>query len=300
MHAPTARYEPAIDLDAIHAIDMHTHVEADGHGHFSLDQELMDASAAYFKSGQLRTPTIDDIAEHYRARNMAAVVFTVDSVTATGHPALSSEEIAAGAARHNDVLIPFGSVDPNTGDLAVERARRLIADHGVRGLKFHPSLQGFRPNDERFYPLYDAMSDLGAIALFHTGQTGIGAGLPGGRGIKLRLSDPMLLDDVAADFPALQIVMAHPGVPWADAAISIATHKANVHMDLSGWLPKYFPQQLVRQLSTVLRSKVLFGSDFPVITPDRWMESFSQLEVKDEAKPQIFKENAARLLGLTG
>ncbi len=232
------RYEPAIDLDAIDAIDMHTHVEADDHGHFSLDQELMDASAAYFKSGQPRTPTIDDIAEHYRARRMAAVVFTVDASTATGHPALSSEEIADGAARHNDVL-------------------------------------------------------------FHTGQTGIGAGLPGGRGIKLRLSDPMLLDDVAADFPELRIVMAHPGVPWADAAISVATHKANVFMDLSGWLPKYFPPQLVRQLSTLLRTKVLFGSDFPVITPDRWMESFAELQVKDDAKPLIYKENAAHLLGLT-
>jgi predicted TIM-barrel fold metal-dependent hydrolase len=144
------------------------------------------------------------------------------------------------------------------------------------------------------------ISELGAVALFHTGQTGIGAGLPGGRGIKLRLSDPMLLDDVAADFPELRIVMAHPGVPWTDAAISVATHKANVFMDLSGWLPKYFPEQLVRQLSTLLRTKVLFGSDFPVITPDRWMESFATLPVKDEVRPLIYKENAVLLLGLTG
>jgi len=109
----------------------------------------------------------------------------------------------------------------------------------------------------------------------------------------------MLLDDVAADFPQLQIIMAHPGVPWTDAAISVATHKANVHMDLSGWLPRYFPPQLVRQISTLLRRKTLFGSDFPVITPDRWMDSFSELQVKDEAKPDILKHNAARLLRLT-
>jgi len=226
------------------------------------------------------------------------VVFTVDAATASGHPALSSEEIAEGAARHNDVLIPFGSVDPLQGDAAVARARRLVADYGVRGIKLHPSLQGFAPNDPAHYPLYDALAELGAVALFHTGQTGIGAGLPGGRGIKLRYSDPMLIDDVAADFPGLSIVMAHPAVPWADAAISIATHKANVSIDLSGWLPKYFPPQLVRQLSTLLRRKALFGSDFPVLTPDRWMESFSRLEVRQEAKPLILKDNAARLLGL--
>ena len=295
----TIRYEPAIDLDAIVAIDVHTHVEADAHGQFSLDQELMNASATYFRADQPRTPTIHDIAEHYRERRMAAVVFTVDSSSATGHPALSSEEIAEGAALHNDVLIPFGSVDPRQGADAVARARRLVTEHGVKGLKLHPSLQGFVPNDETYYPLYAAMEELGAVVLFHTGQTGIGAGLPGGRGIKLRYSDPMLLDDVAADFPALSIVMAHPGVPWTDAAISVATHKANVHMDLSGWLPKYFPPQLVRQLSTLLKRKVLFGSDFPVITPDRWTQSFAELPVTDEAKPLIMKGNAALLLGLT-
>ena len=294
----TTRYEPAVDLDAIVAIDVHTHVEADGHGHFSLDDELMDASAAYFKADQLRTPTLDDIAAHYRERRMAAVVFTVDAETATGHPPLSSEEIAEGAARNNDVLVPFGSVDPRKGAAAVERARLLVAEHGVRGFKLHPSLQAFAPNDPAYYPLYEAFAELGVVALFHTGQTGIGAGLPGGRGIKLRYSDPMLIDDVAADFPDLQIVMAHPSVPWVDAAISIATHKANVHMDLSGWLPKYFPPQLVRQLGTLLRRKVLFGSDFPVITPDRWIASFEELGVREEAHPLIFKENAARLLGL--
>jgi hypothetical protein len=291
------RYEPAIDLDAVVALDVHTHVEADGHGHFSLDQQLMDASATYFKAGQDRTPTIDRIAEHYRERSMAAVVFTVDAETETGHPALSSEEIAAGAARHNDVLIPFGSVDPRRPD-AIERAVHLIDDCGVRGMKFHPSLQGFRPDDPTYYPLYAELSARRVVALFHTGQTGIGAGLPGGRGIKLRLSDPMLLDDVAADFPDLTIVMAHPGVPWSDAAISVATHKANVFMDLSGWLPKYFPPALVRQLATLLRRKVLFGSDYPVLTPDRWMSSFAELGVREEAHLDIFVGNAARVLGL--
>lgn len=135
--------------------------------------------------------------------------------------------------------------------------------------------------------------------MFHTGQTGIGAGLPGGRGIKLRYSNPMLLDDVAADFPDLTVVMAHPSVPWQDEAISIATHKSNVFIDLSGWSPKYFPPQLVRAANTVLKRKVLFGSDFPVITPDRWLEDFAALEIRDEVRPLILKENAAALLGLT-
>jgi uncharacterized protein len=241
---------------------------------------------------------VADVAEHYRARNTAAVIFTVDAPAGTGHPPLSSEEIADQAAEHADILIPFGSVDPHAGKAAVARARRLVTEHGVRGFKFHPSLQAFEPNDVRYYPLYDALQELGVPALFHTGQTGIGAGLPGGRGIKLRYSAPMLLDDVAADFPHLTIVLAHPSVPWQDEAISIATHKANVYIDLSGWSPKYFPPQLVRAANSLLKRKVLFGSDFPVLTPDRWLADFAKLEIKDEVRPLILKDNAVRMLKL--
>ncbi|GFG85581.1 4-hydroxyphenyl-beta-ketoacyl-CoA hydrolase [Mycolicibacter algericus] len=292
-------YTYGIDFDAIAAIDIHTHVEIDGCGHRSMDDELMAASEKYFKSGAERTPTIQAIAEHYRARNMAAVVFTVDAGAATGHAPNSVEEIAEVAAQHNDVLIPFGSVDPWQGRAAVRRARRLVDEFGVKGFKFHPSMQGFEPNDRRFYPLYEALTEAGVPALFHTGQTGIGAGLPGGHGIKLRYSDPMLLDDVAADFPDLTLVLAHPSVPWVDAQISIATHKANVYLDLSGWSPKYFPPQLVRAVNGMLRHKALFGSDFPVIQVDRWRADFADLEMKPEVTPLIFKANALRVLGIT-
>jgi uncharacterized protein len=288
------------DPGPLAAIDVHVHVEADGHGRFSLDDELLAASAAYFKAGHDRTPTVEQIAAFYRERQMAAVVFTVDAATATGHPALSSDEIADRAAGHADVLIPFGSVDPLTGDQAVRRARRLVGEHGVRGFKFHPSLQGFAPNDPAVYPLYEAIEEMGVPAVFHTGQTGIGAGLPGGRGIKLRLSDPMLIDDVAADFPGLTVILAHPSVPWQDAAISIATHKANVYIDLSGWSPKYFPPQLVRAANSLLQDKVLFGTDYPLLTPERWLRDFEALDIKPDVRPKILKGNAVRVLGLDG
>ena len=293
-------HRPALDLAALTAIDMHVHVEQDAHGCFALDNELMDASAAYFKAGQHRAPTLPQIAAHYRERKMAAVVFTVDASTASGHPALSSEDIADEAAAYPDVLIPFGSVDPHRGAAAIAQTRALVTEHGARGFKFHPSLQAFEPNDRTFYPLYEAIQDLGVPVLFHTGQTGIGAGLPGGRGIRLRYSAPMLLDDIAADFPDLTIIMAHPSVPWQDEAISIATHKANVFIDLSGWSPKYLPPQLVRAANSFLRNKVLFGSDYPLLTPERWLSDFHHVDIKPEVVPLILKENAARVLGLTG
>lgn len=292
------RYEFGIDLDAIDAIDMHVHIECSDHGHTSLPQALTDASAKYFKSED-RNPSLDTIAERYREWNMAAVVFTVDATTALKHEPNSIEEIIEGAARNNDVLIPFASVDPLQGAAAVDRATMLVEEYGAKGFKFHPSLQAFDPSDERYYPLYERIQALGVPALFHTGQNGMGAGLPGGYGIKLAYSNPLLLDAVAADFPELQVIMAHPSVPWQDEANSIITHKSNVWIDLSGWSPKYFPESLVRTANTAGRERVLFGTDYPLITPQKWLGAFADAPFKDEVRPGILKNNAARLFGLT-
>jgi predicted TIM-barrel fold metal-dependent hydrolase len=289
-----------IDVAALAAIDVHTHAEVSADGHASLPEELHAASGAYFGvDGRARKPTLPEMAAYYRERRMAAVVFTVDAELATGQPPVPNEEIAEAAAAHPDVLIPFASIDPSRGRAGVRQARRLVTQYGVKGFKFHPSIQAFHPNDPGAYPLYEAIQELGAIALFHTGQTGIGAGLPGGGGIRLKYSNPMLVDDVAADFPHLKIILAHPSFPWQDEALAVATHKPDVYIDLSGWSPKYFPPQLVQYANTLLKDKVLFGSDFPVLTPDRWLEDFGKLPIRDEVRPKILKDNAARLLGLT-
>jgi len=291
-------YEFGLAVDELVAIDTHVHIEVDESGHNALPQVLVDASSKYFKANADRMG-LDSIAELYRDRKIAAVVFTVDAGTRLQHAANSSEEIALGAARNNDVLIPFGSVDPNTGAAAISRATMLVEEYGVKGFKFHPTVQNFNPSSEWLYPLYSEIQRLRVPALFHTGQTGIGAGLPGGFGLKLGLSNPMHLDSIAAEFPELQIIMAHPSVPWQDEAISIATHKANVWIDLSGWSPKYYPESLVRQANSLLQDKVLFGSDYPLIHPDRWLGDFAALPLKDEVRPKILKANALRLLGLS-
>src|SRR5262245_19642930 len=227
----------SIDLDKIVAIDVHTHVELGRHGEDGLEPEWREAAATYF--GEAGTPTAEDLAAYYRERKMVAVVFSVDAETVTGRRAAPNEEIAEVAAANPDVLIPFASVDPGKGRVAVHEARRLIRDHGVRGFKFHPNVQAFFPNDRSVYPLYEVIAEAGLPALFHTGHSGIGSGLPGGGGIRLKYSNPMHVDDVAVDFPELPIVLAHPSFPWQDEAISVALHKQQVYLDLSGWSPKY-------------------------------------------------------------
>jgi uncharacterized protein len=287
-----------MNIESLAAIDIHTHAWKSAL-QAALDEpdEKREAMGRYFRYAPQHT-TVPEMAEYYRKLKMAFVVFTVDSELSTGQKKITNEEIAELAHKNSDVAIPFASIDPHRGKSGVMEARRLIKDFGVKGFKFHPSVQGFFPNDPMAYPLYEAIAEARLPALFHTGQTGVGAGQRGGGGIRLKYSHPMYLDDVAVDFPDMPIILAHPSFPWQEEALSVATHKPQVYIDLSGWSPKYFPPLLVQYANTLLKNKVLFGSDYPLITPERWVEEFDKLPIKPEVKPLIMKENAARLLGL--
>jgi predicted TIM-barrel fold metal-dependent hydrolase len=286
-----------IDVDKLVAIDVHTHAERNaGEPQDPVTGEVLAAAAAYF-GGSPAQPTAQEVADYYRERRMAAVIFNVDDEAGMGRRRLGNAEVIAVAEANPDVLIPFASVDPHKGKLGVREAGELI-ERGVRGFKFHPNTQAFSPDDRAFYPLYETIAEAGLIALFHSGTTGIGAGMPGGGGVKLKYSNPMLVDDVAADFPELDIILAHPSFPWQEEALAVATHKPNVYIDLSGWSPKYFPEILVQYINTRLKDKMLFGSDYPLITPDRWLADFEKLPIRDEVRPLVLKENAARLFGL--
>jgi hypothetical protein len=206
--------------------------------------------------------------------------------------------VATFAAQNSDIVIAFASVDPTRGAKAVSEAKRLIARGGIRGFKLHPPLQQFHANDKIAYPFYEVVAAAKLPVVFHTGHSGIGTGMPGGGGIRLKYGNPMDIDDVAVDFPDMPIILAHPSFPWQDEAISVCLHKPQVYIDLSGWSPKYFPANLIQYANTLLKRKVLFGSDYPLLTPDRWMADFANIGIKDEVRPLILKENAARLLGL--
>jgi uncharacterized protein len=283
-----------IDPASLVAIDVHTHVHSSVHGG-TFDENSPEAAVGeVFGTDALLS--VPELAAFYREREMAAVCFMVDSVHWAGP--VSNEEILELAAAETDVLIPFVSIDPNRGAEGVAMARRLVEEHDVRGFKFHPNLQTFFPDDRMAYPLYEVIAEHRLPAVFHTGQTAVGSGQPGGGGILLKYSNPIHLDQVAADFPEMPIIMAHPSVPWQDEALSIAVHKPQVYIDLSGWSPKYFPPQLVQYANTLLRDKVLFGTDYPALTPERWLADFEKLEIKPEVRPRILKDNAVALLGL--
>lgn len=284
--------------DEVVAIDVHTHVIRSTHTRCGCSG--VDPATEFLKDvfDSNLNQSIDEMIEAYRRRKMAFVTFTIDDAYRSGRtPDVTSEEIAEVAAANSDVVIPFGSVDPHRGADGVRIARRLISDFCVKGFKFHPSQQAFFPNDRSCYPLYEVLAEHKLPALFHTGQTAVGRGLPGGGGIHLQFSNPIYLDDVAADFPDMPIILAHPSFPWQEEAISVALHKPQVYIDLSGWSPKYFPPILIQYMNTLLKEKMLFGSDFPAMTPERWIQDFDKLDIKPEVRPLVMMENAARLLG---
>jgi len=292
-----SKYQPKLNLEQIVALDIHTHASISTRAPRDPCSIIFDeAMSKYFKS--MVPPTISEVAQYYRDRKLAAVIFPVDSEAEMGHWRIANEEVAEMAAEHADVLIPFASIDPAKGKMGAREARRLVQEYGVRGFKFHPSMQGFYPNDRKAYVLYEAIQEARVPALFHTGQTGAGAGARGGLGVRLKFSNPIYLDDVAVDFPDMPIIAAHPSFPWQDEALAVATHKPNVYIDLSGWSPKYFPANLVQYSNTLLRDRVLFGSDYPAITPDRWLTDFEKLPIKPEVRPMILKQNAIKLLQL--
>src|SRR6202165_3785291 len=195
--------EKRIHADTIVAFDVHVHIEHQGQ-----DSATDEAAKKYFgDSGANRSP--EALADYYRSRNMACVVFTVDE-NVTGRPLVSNDRVAEFAARNSDIAIALASINPHRGKAGVDEARRLVASGAVRGLKLHPPLQEFFPNDRVAYPLYEAFAEARLPVLLQTGHSGIAAGMRGAGGIRLKYGRPMPIDDVAADFPDMPIVMAHP------------------------------------------------------------------------------------------
>ena len=280
-----------IDVESLAALDVHVHLESVNDA-----TATDDAAKRYFgDSGASRDPKA--LADYYRSRKMAFVVFAVDE-SLTGRQRVTNDEVVRFAAENADVAIPFASIDPHRGPHGVREAKRLVSQGAVCGLKLHPPVQQFSPSDQLAYPLYEVFAKAELPVVFHTGHSGIGTGMPGGGGVRLKYGNPMPIDDVAVDFPSLLIIMAHPSFPWQDEAISICLHKPNVYIDLSGWSPKYFSPTLIQYANTRLKHKVLFGSDYPFITPDRWLSDFKEIPVRDEVRPLILRDNAVRLLGL--
>ncbi|HET6310903.1 MAG TPA: amidohydrolase family protein [Candidatus Nitrosotalea sp.] len=275
------------------AIDFHVHLPTPEWLDVSM-KGYVEAAETYFRSKVARR-SLDELAEDYQEMDMLAVLLAWDAETATGRPRVPNELVAQACRDHPEAFVGFGSVDPLKGKTAVDELER-IEQLGLKGVKLHPSLQAFAPDDERHWPLYEKCEEIGLVLLFHTGTSGIGAGQPGGQGIRLDYARPIRLDAVAASFPDLQIIAAHFGYPWHLELLAMALHKTNIYIDISGWAPRYIPMEVMRDMKGRLQDQFLFGSDYPFIQPKRCLEELSGLGLPAEVLQKVLVENGRRLL----
>lgn len=281
----------------LEAIDVHTHPQT--------EEFLAALGARREQMGQhfgkeRKAVSFAEQADVYRDHNMAAVLCNSDDETQSGVPAAPNDAIGKAISDHPDVFIGFCGIDPWKGRIAVDEIRRCHEVYGMKGVgELNPTRQRFFANDERFFPIWETCQELGLAVMFHTGFPGAGAGRPGGMGYELEYTKPVpYLDGLAAKFPEMNVIAAHPGWPWHLDNLAACWHKSNYWIDLSGWAPKYLPQEVIHYANSIISDRVLFGTDWPVIGLDRWLSEFEQIDIKPEVRAKIMKENAVRLFGL--
>ena len=280
-----------------YAWDIHTHPPTEGyivgaHGPY------LDELRRHWRD-LIEPRPIEAMVEEYRSLNLRAVISAWDAETTTGLPATTNDEIARIVERFPDMFVGWAHVDPWKGKLAVRELRRAVKELGLRGVgEFHPIMQAFKPSDSRFDELWGTCIEFNIPVSFHTGTTGSGAGMAGGAGFQIYNSHPIYIDELAARFPALTIVACHPSVPWQDDMLAVAVHKKNVVIDLSGWSPRLFSPNLIEHINGTLADKVMFGTDYPWLRPQRWLNAFSKLPIRDDVREKVLRSNAERLYGL--
>ncbi|HUZ74595.1 MAG TPA: amidohydrolase family protein [Stellaceae bacterium] len=279
------------------AIDIHCHPSTAEHtaamGNFLAAFETLVGRKLEAKSEEA-------MANDFRRDDVLAMMIASDAQASTGGGFISNDWVAGLSDRHPDVFLPgWAVVDPWRGKAAVNELERAFTTLGLTGAKWQPILQAFYPHDRRFYPIWDLCQSLGAPVLIHAGTTAIGSGMQGGGGMKLDHARPLPnIDNIAADFPRLTIVMAHPAWPWTEEAIAVLLHKANVFMDISGWRPKYLPAPLKHELSRRLQDKILYGSDYPGWSPGQFLDELEMEGFKPPVIEKLFHKNAMRVLKL--
>lgn len=277
-------------------VDLHCHPNTKEW--LACQRPFADALAKYWNR-PWTAKSEDGVVRDFADAGVEAILVALDLETTAGTPPCSNDFVAGMWKRHPErVIQAWAAVDPLKGKAAIEDAEHAIRDLGMLGFHFHPIIGHYAVDDRRFCPLFEAINALNVPVMVDVGFTGMGAGMPGGSGAKLRHAHPSAIDELAADFPQLTIVAAHPGWPWVDEMTAVALHKGNVFWELSGWAPKYFPPQLKTDIRGRLKDKIMFGSDYPSIPYERLFHEWGELGFSEEIMERVFHKNAERVLGL--
>ena len=279
------------------AIDVHAHfATSKGVASMSKFNEAMEKYYGY----KTKILTEEEMAKEFVEADVKGILIGIDAESNLGVPGTPNDYVAQVVKDYPDAFIgAFACIDPWKGEMAIQELEHCIKDLGMLGLKFQSIAQAFFPDDRRFYPLYEKCVELKIPVQFHMGTTGLGAGLPGGMGARIKYTRPIPhIDDVAADFPDLTIIACHYSWPWQDEMIAVLLHKANVYNELSGWSPRYFSPAFKKEVNGRLQDKFMFGSDYPVLAHQRLFQDWDAENFKPEVLEKVFYKNAQRILNL--
>lgn len=275
-------------------IDTHVHLATEAWVEGSLGPYR--ASVEQYFRRPIVTRSVEAMAAEYDAAGMVGILLGWDTERAGGRPAIPNDLIAAICRRFQDRFIGFGSVDPLRPGAVAELER--FPDLGLTGLKVHPTMQAFDPSSDEVQAFFEAAARLQLRIITHAGMSAIGAGRPGGQGLRIDLARPVLFDRVAAQYPEMPVMLAHLGAPWEAETMAMALHKSNVYIDISGWKAKYLPQTFLRDTRGRLRDQVCFGSDYPMFDPEEHLNDVRALDLGATVNDNLMHHNARRFLGL--
>lgn len=274
----------------------------DCHSHFSTEAGLHHATREDYEQAQRvfrrkRTfQTEEQMADGFRSRNVRTVldIYRTWRFTDEDEIRKSHDYVIDFARKYPDVVYGnWVAINPSMKDFWLKEFRRLLDSKcGFFGFCQSQNTLHFPPSDPIWDPFYKLSIEIGAPVLIMTGLTGIGQGLPGGKGIILEEGHPRHVDIVAARFPDLKILAGRPAWPWQDDMLAILLHKSNVQYEVHGWSPKYFTPALKKEIGGRLQDRVMFGWDWPTLTLERLVEDWRGLGYSEEVYEKVFHSNA--------
>ena len=277
-------------------IDLHSHWGTKRGYLLQNDEDLGQQKKIW--NSEPKYDTEEEMAAYFRKNNVQTILdfaFTknlpMNKVREFHDYALDTQQ------RFSDVILGnWLQINPNTGGEGVAEFKRCVnAGAGFIGISISGATSGYAATDPVWAPFCEASLEVGSPVLVLVGFSGTGAGQRGGKGIKLELCHPRYVDELAIQYPDLQIIASRPAWPWQEEMIAVMLHKPNVWNELHGWSPKYHTESLKKELSRRLKNRVMFGADYPLFRYEKLIEDWTSLGYDEETLSRIFYKNAERL-----
>jgi uncharacterized protein len=279
---------------AMRYFDCHSHFSTKAGLHHATQEDYEQAQRVFKRKRTFETE--EQMAEGFRQRKVRTILDIYRTWRMTDEDEIrASNDYAIDFALKNPDIV-YGNwlaANPAMKEFWLKEYARLAAKKcGFLGFCQSQNSLGYPASDPIWDPFYKLSIDIGAPVLLMTGLTGIGQGMPGGKGIILEDGHPRHVDRVAARFPELKILAGRPAWPWQDDMIAVLLHKANVHYEVHGWSPKYFTPALKKEIGWRLQDRVMFGWDWPTLTLERLVDDWRSLGYDEEVYEKVFHRNA--------